>query len=162
MKIEYDTRRHPRLELVWEPEWTPRQISPHEVELAVDAHVKLRVRPQLAMPADYGFWIEHVMREDAPASTRLVQRAFEHGLSRHGWPIVFAHYQLVAESGEIVEERAGAFYRILHDGAEIVARLRGVTWADREPALRPYLVGGRVIWPSSDAALLYTLLGMDT
>lgn len=161
MKIETGALNHPRLALTWPATWISRPVDRHLFELVVDERVTIRVRPQLALPADYQFWIDRTMREDLPGDLTIVPHEFQHGISAHGWPIVIAHCEARTASGELVEDRFGVFYRILHDGAEVVARLRGTSWPERAADLRPVLLGATVVWPAPDAAHLFGLLGMD-
>ncbi|MGN6107547.1 MAG: hypothetical protein ACTHU0_20725 [Kofleriaceae bacterium] len=145
------------------PSWSGRELAPNYTEVVVDSDASIRIRSQVALPPDYGFWIDHVMKEDVPVDCQAVLRGeLEHLRSEQGWPVVLARYEVRLPSHEIVEERVGVFYRILHDGAEVVARCRGSWLTSRFPELRAILLGGRVIWPTNDAVLLYTLLGMDT
>lgn len=152
--------RHPRLALSWPPGWERYDVGPGQTELVLDARVLIQIRWQVPIPADYGHWIEATMNESLPNPV-LTQLAFEHGESDKGWPLVFAHYRLATASGDLLEERVGTFYRILHVGAEIVVRLfAGARWDDYAATLRPIPMAGDVEWPSFESDLVYTLLGM--
>jgi len=163
MKIETAADRHPRMVVLLPAAWITRELAPNETDVHIDDDASLRIRSQLALPPDYGFWIAQSMSRDVPIGGRATLRGdIAHLLSEHGWPVALAHYDIYSEAGELVEQRLGAFYRILHDGAEVVARCHGARSAERLAELRKLLLAGLIGWPTSDASLLYTLLGMDT
>ena len=124
--------------------------------------VVLRVCWVEPLPADHIYWVESALGEDLPAGARLVRVAVTARPTATGLPMVFAHYQVQGPAGALLEERVGAFYRILHDGAEARVRLRdGARWSQHAPVLGPLLDGGLIAWPRYQADLIYTLLGME-
>jgi hypothetical protein len=153
-----DPRRHPRLVVVTPPGWEP--IEQGDVrEFAVDQRTRVRIRPVVAMPADYSRWVERVIAEDVD-EPELTQVAFEHGTSSTRLPVVFAHYR-VRGAGGLVEQRAGVFYRVLHNGAEVVARIAGAGWDDYAETLRPLMMSGHIQWPLIDSETVWHLLGIE-
>jgi hypothetical protein len=159
MRIE-NPEKHPRLALSVPGEWALRHIGPNLHESIVDDDVTMQVRAMVAPTIEHTEWIEGIMLEHMAPGCRLRRLALEPTTSHFGWPVVFAHYDVLDLVGDKVEERAGAFYRIVHNRAEVVVRLRnGVSWADRAEELRPIIMHGHVEWPSYEHDLLYTLLG---
>jgi len=154
--------RHPRLHLPLPPDaaWRLRFLGPNLHEADVDEHVTIRVRALVAPSVEHTLWVEGIMREDLPSDVTLKPIAVQSMTSPIGWPLVFAHYEIHGPDGRVLEERAGAFYAIVHGRAEVVARLRGVTWRDREAQLKPYLISATVDWPDYDDDLVITQLGI--
>jgi hypothetical protein len=144
--------------------------GPYEVEtigknltmIVVDPDVTVQVRAMVAPTVDHMIWIEGLMREDLAPTVVLKPITVEPTLSKLGWPVVFAHYEIDDEAGNLIEERAGAFYRLVHNHAEILVRLRnGVRWKDRAELLKPAIMSAHVHWPYHENDFLYTLLGFE-
>lgn len=144
-------RRHPRLVLVTPPDWALVERG-DVTEFTAGERGQILIRSAMAMPADYGRWVEQAMAADADGEP-LEQLRFEQGTSANGLPIVFTHYRV----GE--RERVGVFYRVLHVGAEVVARLDG-KWSDHAEALEPVMRSGFIQWPLVDSETIWDLLGM--
>lgn len=154
---------HPRLSLALPPEWQSKATDsdPSLTEVAIAPNLLLEIRRLVSLPVDNAFWVESVMRRNAPPDCQLERIALENTPSDTGLPTIFAHYELRDQAGELLEERVGAFYRIIHNGAEVVVRLLdGARWSEHASTLRPVLMGGEIAWPSSESVLVYTLLGM--
>jgi hypothetical protein len=152
--------KHPRLSLYLRGEM--KQLGYNLTEITVDKDVTVQVRAMVAPTIDPTIWIEGLMREHLPPAARLEPVSVAPTVSEHGWPVVFAHYRIFDQAGHPLEERAGAFYRIVHNNAEVLARLRnGVRWSDREATLKPEMMSAHVNWPHYEHDLLYTLLGFQ-
>jgi hypothetical protein len=129
-------------------------------EIVLDPDATLYIRSLVAPIVPQDVWIDGVMREHLPAATQLKPITVEATTSAHGWPVVFAHYEAFDVAGRKLEERAGAFYRIVHNNAEVMVRLRnGVRFADRATTLKPLLLSGEVKWPRYETGSVASLLG---
>ena len=85
-----------------------------------------------------------------------LQRVSEESLcSATGLPLIFAHARILTADGQLFEERAGAFYAVLHNRAEVVAHLRGgATWSSYNAQLKPYMLSAQIEWPDFTDDLL--------
>jgi hypothetical protein len=154
--------RHPRLSLRIEGISDFRPIGPNLTETNIGPDVTVQVRAMVAPTAEHMIWIEGLMREHLAPTVVPKPITVEASLSELGWPVMFAHYEIYDEKGSLIEERAGAFYRLVHNHAEILVRLRnGVRWKDRAAQLKPLIMSAHVHWPFHENDLLYTLLGFE-
>jgi hypothetical protein len=154
--------RHPRLSLRIENISEFRHIGPNLTETIIDPDVTVQVRAMVAPTVEHMIWIDGLMREHLAPTVVLKPITIEPTLSELGWPVVFAHYEIHDETGSLLEERAGAFYRLVHNHAEVLVRLRnGVRWKDRAALLKPLIMSAHVHWPYHENDLLYTLLGFE-
>ena len=165
MTLSMDPTKQPRL-LLTMPEhaaWRVRMIGQNLHEADIDAGVTLRVRALVDPTVEYTEWVEGIMLEDAPPGTVLRCVARQPRTSSAGLPVVFAHYQLLDGNQRAIEERAGAFYAVVHNRAEVVVRVRPpAAWSAYATALEPYLMSGAILWPDASDELLMTQLGMPS
>lgn len=154
--------KHPRLYLPM-PEgvaWQVLKHGPNLMETIVDDNVVIQVRAMVAPTIEHTLWVEGLMLERATPGSTLVRKSLVPQLSTRGWPVVVAHYEVFGPDGKLEEERAGAFYRIVHNRAEVMVRMRnGVTWKQREAELLPVLLAAHVEWPDAQHDMIYTQLG---
>lgn len=155
--------KHPRLLLPQREGsiWRVAHQGPNLHDVEIDEHVLLRVRTLVAPSAEHTMWIEGILREGAPAGAQL-QRVSEESLcSATGLPLIFAHARILTADGQLFEERAGAFYAVLHNRAEVVAHLRGgATWSSYSAQLKSYMLSAQIEWPDFTDDLLVTQLGI--
>lgn len=141
--------------------WHVTDLGPNLHDIRIDAHVHVRGRALVVPTAEHTLWIEGVLLEDTPAGSTLKILAMESLQSAVGMPVVFAHAEVIGPDGQRFEERAGAFYAVVHNRAEVVARLAGeATWAAHAGVLKPFLLAGEIDWPAYGAALVITQLGV--
>jgi len=151
-----------RLAVLWPEDWSVKPVSPSLVQIDVDPTLTIRMRPALPLPAGVHTWIEGAMLENAEpnATPRLVRN--EKQTSEFGWPISIAEYAFVDASGAFVEHRLGVFYRLLYNGAELVARFRerGAFEARGPDVLARFLRAG-VVWPDDATGTLFELTRLE-
>ncbi len=154
--------KEPRLALPLPPaSWSVRLLGATLQEATVSPNVILRVRALVIPSLEYSEWIEGIMLEDAPAGTHRKSVVTQAITTPNGMPAVFAHHILLDAQGTPFEERAGVFYAVVHNRAEVVARFTGgATWAEHDAELRPYMLSGAIEWPEYEDDLVITQLGL--
>ncbi len=149
-----------QLVVSWPDGWPVRHRSVSTHEILIEDHVTVRVRPAIPLPGGIATWIEGAMSEELPPGAVARQVHERRRQSTWGWPVSLVDYVVEDGAGQVIEQRFGAFFRLLYNGAEVVVHGRDrARYAAMLPLITAMILDAPIDWPRAEQHTLHGLLG---